>query len=186
MTTDNVERELELPEERTQTCLFTVTEEEVVRRLGINKENVEYLRIQYLTAAEDFMTISGRLLYAEDGIRKMNDGIIEENAHAGVAPGDLALPQVQVRKESADAATVILDAEVIEIFHKNTQYLRALLGGRKITVRVRNNANFIAQSTDGKGNVMQHGTIIPSRELAMKSQDLFDFIGRYPRARGRR
>jgi len=185
MTTDDVERELELPEERTQTCLFNVPEEDVAGLLGLSLKDIVSLRTQCLISEVDFVTISGRLYYAEDGIRKMCDKIIEKNKRAGVTPDDLAPKKVQVRGKATDAATVILDAEVIEIYHTNTKHMKALLGGREITVRVNSNANFIAQSTDKKGNIMQHGTIIPSRELAMKSQDLFDFVGRCPRARGR-
>jgi len=185
MTTDDVERELALPEEQTRTCLFDVPEGVVAQRMGLREEDLDYLRVKYLNPGEDFMSISGDLYYAEDGIHKIGDGIIAENMPTRATSGDLTPTRVQGKGKTEDAATVILDAVVIEIYPRNPQYLKALLGGNTVTIKVNNNANFIAQRKDDQGNITQHGTIIPSRALAMRSSVLFDFIGRCPRTRGR-
>ena len=155
-----------------KTSLFKITEADVAARLGLTREDMRELRVEHLYQDEDWVKIGREIHYSEDGIEKLRQ-ILKKNAPDGVKLGDIAPMSTKAAPEAPDAPMVILDAVVTKIYPKNPQFLEALLGGQPITVRVNNNANFLP------------GMIIQSRQLAMKRPQLFDFIGRCPRARGR-
>ena len=159
-----------------QSELFNVTEVDVAKKLGLSRDAVRKLRAEHLYQDEDFGKVGRDICYTEEVVQKLRQ-VLQKNTH-GIKPGDLVPMSVKTEPAASDGPTVIQDAVVTEVFHKNTQHLRALLGGRKITVRVRNNANFIA------GSVGNPGTVIPASKLAMRNPLLYDFIGQYPRARG--
>ena len=151
---------------------FKIAEADVVERLGLTREDMRDLRVEHLYQDEDWVKIGRGIHYSEDGIEKLRQ-ILKKNAPDGVKLGDIAILSTKAAPDVPDAPTVILDAVVTKIYRKNPQFLEALLGGQPITVRVNNNANFIP------------GMVMQSRQLAMKKPQLFDFIGRCPRARGR-
>lgn len=168
-----------------KTCLFNVSETEVAQRLGLTRENVRELRVEHLYQDEDFAKIGREIHYADDGIEKLRQ-IIKKNAPDGVRTGDLGMPRVKDPSASLKASGVpmgvyladrkgegILDAVVTKTYPQNPQYMEALFGDRPITVHVKNNTNFIP------------GMVIESRQLVMKNERVFDFIGRCPRTRGK-
>ena len=166
------------------TVLFDLPEEAVAERLGIPRENVRELRVEHLYQDEDWAMVNRSVQYSEDGVRKLRQ-ILAKNAPAGVRRGDLALGRPLEGGKSKDAPTVNLDAVVTRTFPYMPKLLEAELGGRKISVRVASNLNFVARTTNPDGTINQEGTIIPSRELVMKNTVIFDFIGRCPRSKGR-
>lgn len=151
---------------------FKVKEGEVAERLGVSREEVRAWRVENLYQDEDFGKVGREICWSEGGIEKMRK-TIKKTAPAGVTLGDLAPMKVVDGGGGPDAPTVILDAVVTRIYPKNPKYMEALLGGQQVTVCVNSNVNFI------------EGMIIPSRQLAMRNQRVFDFIGRCPRGRGR-
>lgn len=152
--------------------LFEVPEEEVAARLGVPRECVREMRVENLYQEEDWALLGGEIRYSRSGMKRLED-LLKKNAAGSVRRGDLAVAKDRPRVGGADAATVILDAVVQKVFQTNPGFLEAELGGRTITVRVRSNVNFL------------EGMVIPSRELVMRNERLFDFVGRYPRQRGR-
>ena len=157
---------------------FKVKEGEVAERLGVRREEVRAWRVDNLYQDEDFGKVGRKICWTEGAIEKMRK-TIKKTAPAGVTLGDLAPMKVLDSGGNPDAPTVILDAEVINIYRNNHKYLEAVLGGQTITVHVNSNVNFIARS---EGNP---GTIIPGSQLAKRNPRFYDFIGRCPRGRGR-
>lgn len=159
-------------EARMRTGLFKVTEIDVAKRLGLSREAVRELRVEHLYQEEDFSKVGREICYAEDGVEKLRK-FLKRTAPTGITLGDIAPMQVKTPEMAVDKPEVILDAVVVKIYPHNPQYMEALLGGQPVTVRVRDNGNFIPKM------------VIQSRQLAMRNPKLFDFIGRCPRGRGR-
>ncbi|MFA5169009.1 MAG: hypothetical protein WC530_10830 [Candidatus Omnitrophota bacterium] len=151
---------------------FNVKEGEVAKRLGISRDEARDLRAENLYQDEDFGKVGREVCWTEGAIEKVRK-FIKKTAAAGVTLGDLAPMKVVGGGNNLDAPTVILDAVISKIYPNNPKYMEALLGGQLITVCVNSNVNFLP------------GMIIPSRQLAMRNQRVFDFIGRCPRGRGR-
>jgi hypothetical protein len=157
-----------------RTVLFNIKEETVAARLGLTREAVRELR-EHLTAEEDYATVGREIAYTEDGIKKIRE-VIKKNAPSGVKIGDVALLKVTQPAAGPDAATVILDAVVTNVYVHNKLHMEALLGGQTILIRL--------DRTHGNVNFLP-GMVIESRQLIMRNLRLFDFVGRYPRSRGK-
>jgi hypothetical protein len=171
------------------TCLCNISENEAAKKLGLTRNEVRELRMEHLYQDEDFARVGREIQYTDAGIEKLRQ-IIKKNAPAGVRSGDLgmleekplpAAPNALQGKSSAEVGVyladrkeeTILDAVVTRVYPTNRQYMEALLGDLPIVIHVRSNVNFVV------------GMVIESRRLVMKNTRVFDFIGRYPRARGR-
>lgn len=173
-----------------RTVLFNVSELDVAKRLGLSREQIRELRTMsesQIYEGEDWEKVGRDICYSSDGIAKLRQ-IIEKHAPDAPRMNDLSVKKIKASAAAtsaslgaylADRKGMILDAEVTKIYPHNPQYLEAMLGDKTIVIRVNNNANFIERNGD------RPGTIIPSRQLVMKNERVFDFVGRCPRARGK-
>lgn len=141
-------------------------EGDVAEVLGIPREAVRELRSKHLYENEDYGVVGREIRYSQDGIRGLA-AVLKKNAPDGVRAGDLAPAIHPAAGPAADSA------RVARIYPTNPQYLEAVMGGKTVTVKVRDNFHFLP------------GMILPAGNLARRNERLFDFCGRLPRARGR-
>lgn len=154
------------------TGLFNIKEEDVAKTLGLTREELKRLRVDTLYQDEDFGKVGRDITYSKDGVEKIRK-ILKKTAPAGVTLGDLAPMKMVGGKDAASGPTVILEAMVTKTIPYNRGLMKALLGGRDITIAVRDNTNFTEKM------------LIPASKLEMINQDTFRFMGQLPRSRGR-
>lgn len=159
-------------EERMRTGLFNMKEDAVLEMTGLTKNELKEIRKDHLYQDEDFGKVGREICYAEEVMAKIRQ-IIKKTAAPGVTIGDLVPMKVTEGPADPDKPTVILEAIVRRVYpHINKKIVEATLGGQPIVIRVENSTNF------------NEKMVIPASKLAMKNPRVFDFIGRYPRARG--
>jgi hypothetical protein len=157
--------------QKKRTELFEVREEEVARRLGVPREMVREWRVENLYEGEDFGLVAREIRYSAAGLEKLR-GILKKLLPDGARAPELGGKHLLLPAEASSLAPA--DARVARVFYGNRKYLAAEMRGRVVTVRVKDNRNFVI------------GMTIQARDLAPAGGGtLFDFVGRCPRGRGR-
>jgi hypothetical protein len=159
--------------------LWAVSEGEVARRLGITQELVREWRVEWLYEHEDWGLVGREIKYTEGGIEKLR-GILKKTLPAGAMAGDLGRKLLTARAASlegwkGDVGAIVPAVTVTRVMANNPQYMDGKIDGKEgiVLVRVRDNKNFLA------------GMVIPPEMLERRHDRLFNFVGRYPKSRGR-
>ena len=151
---------------------WKISEEEAAATLGLTEELLRELRADYLYEGEDWGKRGRKICYTEEGVAKLSKMLADRTAACGKACQKTVEAALTAAPDPM-AASLILDAVVTKVYETNRMFLEARLGDNIVQVRVRDNLNFIA------------GMIIDARQLMMRNQQQYDFVGRCPRARGR-
>ncbi|MDD8011882.1 MAG: hypothetical protein PHX05_00190 [Acidobacteriota bacterium] len=142
-------------------------EDEVAQRLGVPRETIRRIRTENGFGAEEYGMARRQIRYSQKGIEKIINILAMSNAQeAKSILGSIT----QVPPEAAPD----LPAVVKRVFLKNGRFMEATLNGEEIIIRVRNNQNFLPGMQIERAQLQQP-----------PGGNMWDFVGRLPRGRGR-
>lgn len=139
-------------------------------------ETVRKMRQENLFEGEDFRIVRSGVEYSPDGIKKTL-ALIHVTAPESPIEGTDIPPDAEPdpAKKTPPAGVPAVPASVLKVWPNNPHYLLAKLSGAEITICVKEARNFIP------------GMEIPGEHLKRRGQfsQIYDFVGRCPRGRGR-
>jgi hypothetical protein len=144
---------------------FSIWESHVATRLGVSRRDLVSLRWAHLKEGSDFVKNGRRIVYAAVGVEKLAQVLQNDSAPGKWLPTNV-LCEDGALEAMVSTFTVRRKAHnnrVLECLDENNQV---------VIVRVRDNENFLPG---------MEVTAVPYGDL----KNVFDFVGSYPRFRGK-
>ncbi len=141
------------------------------------RDRIRELRREHLFEGDDFRLHKKEVQYSRSGVEKLMDLLNVNTALEGATEPSMpdGVSVMGDAEKTAPALNAPVCAIVKRVWQNNPHYFQATLAGEDITVCVRESKNFA------------QGMEIPTEQLARRSQfsQIYDFVGRCPRGRGK-